>query len=280
MTLTFKKYSALFLILLVASALPAQEAKKVEKVYKVNPYISTTIGVVGASATYFGIKRLRDKEEIPLEIVLSLDKYEVNPFDRKALFLNPENRHTANTISDIGQYITFAAPIFLLADKRIRNHWLDIGLLYFETQSISTLVYAWTPIGPQFIERYRPETYYDELKLSQRQSGQNRNSFFSGHALVTATGSFFIAKVISDYHPELGGKKWLLYGAALVPPAFVSFFRVKALRHFPTDTIAATVIGGAIGFLIPHFHKKAKNKSGLSFGTNNGGDGIALSYQF
>ena len=203
----------------------------------------------------------------------------MNSFDRSALFLNVENRKTANTISDVGQYVTFFAPIFLLSDKKIRKQWFDIGLLYFETQAISTLIYAWTPLGPQFIDRYRPETYYDEINLITRQSGQNRNSFFSGHALVTSTASFFMAKIICDYHPELGGKKWLVYGAALIPPAFVSFFRVRALRHFPTDTIAATAIGGAVGFLIPHFHK-IKKDNGLSIDTNLEGNGLALKYRF
>ena len=112
-----------------------------------------------------------------------------------------------------------------------------------------------------------------------RQSGQNRNSFFSGHALVTSTASFFMAKVICDFHPELGAKKWLIYGAALIPPAFVGYFRVRALRHFPTDTIAATAIGATVGFLIPHFHKKKKDK-GFSIDTNLEGNGLALKYRF
>ncbi len=257
----------------------AQQAAKEENVYKINRYITASIGIVGSTASYFGIKKVRKKIDIPEEVVLGLDKYDVNSFDRWALFQNPNHRKNANTISDIGQYAAFTAPVFLLADKRIRNHWMDIGLLYFETQAVATLIYSWSPLGPQFIDRYRPETYYDELKLKNRQSGQNHNSFFSGHALVTATGSFFIAKVVCDFHPELGGKKWLVYGAALIPPAFVSYFRVRALRHFPTDTIAATAIGATVGILIPHFHKK-KNRSGISIDTNLEGNGIALSYRF
>lgn len=213
-------------------------------------------------------------------MVLNLDKYDVNSFDRPALFQNPGNRETANTVSDVGLYTVILAPVFLLTDKKIRNHWFGIGLMYFETQAVSALIYTWSPLGPQFNDRYRPETYYKEIKLTQRQSGQNRNSFFSGHTLMTSTASFFIAKVICDYHPELGKKKWLVYGAALVPPAFVAYFRVKGLRHFPTDTIAATAIGAAVGILIPQLHKNAMKKSGLSINTNIEGNGIALNYRF
>lgn len=213
-------------------------------------------------------------------MVLNLDKYDVNSFDRHALFQDPGNQETANNISDISVYVALVAPVLLLTDKKITKHWLGIGLMYFETQTISALIYAWSPLGPQFIDRYRPETYYDEIKLTQRQSGQNRNSFFSGHTLATATASFFTAKVICDFHPELGKKKWLVYSAALIPPAFVAYFRVKALRHFPTDTIVATGIGAAAGILIPQLHKNAMKKSGLTIDTNIEGNGIALKYRF
>jgi len=267
-------------LFLFGSNLLAQKVQKEENVYKTNPYISASIGIVGSTASYFGFKKIRDKEDIPAEVVLSLDKYDVNGFDRHALFQDPGYRETANTISDIGLYATFVAPVFLLADKKIRKHWLNIGLMYFETQAISGLLYAWSPFGPQFIDRYRPETYYNEIKLTQRQSGQNRNSFFSGHTVITATASFFMAKVICDFHPELGKKKWLIYGAAFIPPTFVAYFRVKALQHFPTDTIAATAIGATVGILIPQLHKNAMKKSGLSIDTNFEGNGIALNYRF
>ena len=256
----------------------AQHVEKVAKIYKVNRIISASIGIAGSTASYFGIKKVRDKSIIPEQTVLALDKNSVNAFDRAALFQSVEQRNSANTISDVGQYVTFFAPVLLLADRRIRKDWLDVGLLYFETQAIATIIYAWTPLGPQFIDRYRPETYYDELNLKNRQSGQNKNSFYSGHALVTSTASFFIAKVICDYHPELGGKKWLVYSAALVPPAFVSYFRVRALRHFPTDTIAATAIGAAVGILIPHLHKN--KKADFSIDSNIEGNGLALKYRF
>ena len=274
------KFYLLLILALFASTTYAQEVEDQESKYKINPYISASIGVVGTTANYFGVIKFRDKTAISEEIVLSLDKNNVNSFDRWALFQDPSKRGTYNSISDIGLITTFLAPVFLLADKRIKSHWLDIGLLYFETQTIAAFLYAWSPLGPQFIDRYRPETYYNEINLANRQDGQNRNSFFSGHTLITATGSFFIAKVICDFHPELGKKKWLVYSAALVPPAVVGYFRIKALRHFSTDTIASTVLGAAVGILIPHFHKKRKKDSGFSIDTNIEGNGIALNYRF
>lgn len=274
-----QRFYSLMIFFFIAPALFAQKAEKPENIYKINPYITASMGVVGTTTGFIGMKRLRDKKEISEDIVLDLNKNDVNGFDRWVLNQNPENRKAANNISDIGLYATVAAPVLLIADKRIRSHWFEIGLLYFETQSVALLMYGWSPFGPQVIDRYRPETYFDEIKLKTRQDGGNRNSFFSGHTVTTATSSFFMAKVICDFHPELGNKKWLVYSAALIPPAFVGYFRMRSLRHFPTDTMAATAIGAAIGILIPHLHKK-KNSSGLTIGTNVEGNGVAMNLRF
>ena len=69
-----------------------------------------------------------------------------------------------------------------------------------------------------------------------------------------------MAKVYSDYHPELGKKKWWLFAAAAIPPAFVGYFRYRGLKHFPTDVMVGTAIGAVSGILTPHIHKKKKNK--------------------
>jgi membrane-associated phospholipid phosphatase len=91
-----------------------------------------------------------------------------------------------------------------------------------------------------------------------------------------------MAKVMSDYHPELGNKKYWLYAAALVPPAFVGIYRIKALKHFPTDVIMGTAVGAAVGILIPHFHKLAmrKNKDLSVVPFAGGYSGLAFSYKF
>jgi membrane-associated phospholipid phosphatase len=95
-----------------------------------------------------------------------------------------------------------------------------------------------------------------EVVLNEKMDSGNANSFFSGHTSTTAAASFFMAKVISDYHPELGAKKWFLFAAALIPPTFVGYHRYRGFKHFPTDIAVGTAIGAAVGILTPHFHKK------------------------
>lgn len=105
------------------------------------------------------------------------------------------------------------------------------------------------------------------------------NSFFSGHTSWTAGASFFMAKVICDYHPELGSKKWPVYAAALIPPAFVGYHRYRGLKHFPTDIIFETAVGAAIGILNPHFHRIGKNRRNLSIAPFGGGySGLVLRF--
>ena len=111
-----------------------------------------------------------------------------------------------------------------------------------------------------FTNRYRPFAYYDELPTPDKTGDGTSDSWFSGHTAVTATSSFFMAKVYSDYHPELGAKKWIFFAAAVIPPAIVGVYRIKALKHSPTDVMMGTAVGAALGILIPHFHKVIKNK--------------------
>jgi len=87
------------------------------------------------------------------------------------------------------------------------------------------------------------------------------DSFFSGHVSLTASATFFMAKVFSDYHPQLGAKKWLLYTAALVPPALVGYGRYRGLMHFPSDILLGFTIGATVGILVPHLHKTAKEEN-------------------
>lgn len=266
----------IILILLVwsSSSLSAQEK---QSMYRVNRYVSTGIGLTGTITNYIGLNRILGKDSIPVATVLALRDKDVNSFDRVALRQNIDFVNTAKIISDVGLYASFFLPGLLFFDEEIGAEWKDISLMYFETQAISANVYSWSPLGPTFNERFRPGAYYDELELGDRRNGRKRNSFFSGHVSTTATGSFFMAKVYCDFHPELGRKKWLVYTAAAIPPIFVGIFRVKSLNHFPTDTMMGTLVGGVVGILVPHLHKR---KSRLSIGTTGNDLGFALSYRF
>ena len=165
-----------------------------------------------------------------------------------------------------------------ISDKRIRKEWLDVLLLYLETQGIGLNLYSWG--FPQYMDRIRPAAYYEELSLGRRTDGKNKNSFFSGHVSLGATSTFFTAKVINDFHPEWTYQRFLTYGAAFIPPAIVGYFRYRALKHYPSDILVGMLVGAATGILVPQFHKNKKRKLGLSLFYEAEGKGLAFLYRF
>ena len=88
--------------------------------------------------------------------------------------------------------------------------------------------------------------------MAERTTGNNRNSFYSGHDASVTYASFFTAKVFCDFHPDFGlGKKLLIYAAASVPSIIEGYFRVRALAHFPSDVAVGYSLGAAIGIIVP-----------------------------
>lgn len=265
---------------------------KTEKVYAVKPWIDGGIGVVGMLISTTGIDRLRDKDNIDLG---SLKRSDVPGFDRWAFPANAEKRESAETSSDLFFNASVALPLTLFVSKKFRKDWIDITAMYVETHALSSLTYAYSPIGPAFIDRTRPVAFYPELDQVDedgnvvddgiRIQGNNRNSFFSGHVSTTAVGTFFFAKVLSDYNPQwTGGQRALLFAAASLPPAFVAVQRVRALKHFPSDTAIGFGVGAFFGIMTPHIHKRwqRNHRSSLSigghFGDGAGGAGVSLRF--
>lgn len=251
-----------------------------EKIYGVNYWISGGIILTGVATNSFAHERLRNKPGMTEEHVNLITSKGVNGFDRWGLRQDPAGRDDAQMASDRILYISALLPFFLFLDKDIRYDWLDITMMYAETQAINSNLYGWGPLGPTFVERYRPAVYYEELPLKERNFGNLRNSFYSGHVGSTATATFFAAKVYADYHPGLGAKKYLLYGLASLPPAMVGYYRVKALKHFPSDNLVGMIVGASLGILIPELHRKTGGKASFSTIYTEQVKGLGMAYRF
>lgn len=249
--------------------------------YKVNYWISGGIVLAGGIANYLGIPRIVDKPEISLTELNALNRNNVSGFDRWALNQDASKADRNNSNAAIVLATTVTLPTLLAFDKHISKDWSKMLVMYLETIAVVSNVYGYSFIGPSVQNRFRPITYYTDLPVSERNDGNNRNSFYSGHVASTAAASFFMAKVYSDYHPELGGKKYLLYAAASIPPLLIGYFRIKGLRHFPSDDLAGLGVGALVGILIPEIHRiKFKNKD-LTVGLSTTGEstGIGLKWQ-
>jgi hypothetical protein len=214
-----------------------------------------------AAAAFGGALVMRQQEPLSTELVYSLDRSSVPAFDRRSFHIDLDEQLEARYSSDIVLGTSMIAPFLLALDKRVRREWGPLITLYSETMLINSSVQTWTAIG---VGRYRPIAYLPEASLSQRTDPANHNSFFSGHTSSTATATFFMARIMDDLHPELGGKRWLLYAGAAVPPALAGWYRIRAGKHFPSDVVTGFVFGAAVGMLVPELHRRT-HAHGLSF---------------
>jgi membrane-associated phospholipid phosphatase len=227
------------------------------RMYHVNYLVSGLIIGAGLGTDAFAISRIKNKPDLTADEIQALNPQSVNSFDRWALRQNPSGYKNYAKLSDIIEPPLFILlPAALALDKRIpKKDWGDIFMMYLEGHTITFTFYNYSWLGPTAHDRFRPLTYYTQLPLAARQDGGNRNSFYSGHTASVAFTTFFVAKVYCDYHPELGGSKYLIYTAALVPPVVMGYFRVRSLAHFPSDALVGLGLGTAVGILVPALHK-------------------------
>lgn len=210
--------------------------------------------IVGTGALTFMCKTETARQTaLDEESVMALSTGSVAPFDRFALRLNMNQRQDALDRSDVLMRLSIVAPVLLGLDKRVREEWKPVMAMYIESMLVNCSVQGWTANSTG---RYRPIAYVPEAGQELRTDAANRNSFFSGHTSTVATSSFFMAKVINDLHPELGGKRWLLYSAATVPTLLTGYYRVRAAKHFPSDVLVGAGFGALVGVLIPELHKR------------------------
>lgn len=235
---------------LVPSGVQAQGGASV---YRVDPKVDGAIILGTGALTYISIQQASRQAALDEESVLALSTSSVSSFDRIALHLNLNEQQNALDRSDLLLRVSMAAPVLLGLDKRVRQEWKPLVAMYVESMLVNCSVQGWTSNNAG---RFRPITYVPEAAMDLRTDPANRNSFFSGHTSTVATSTFFMAKVMNDLHPELGGKRWLLYGAAAVPTALTGYYRVKAAKHFPSDVLVGASFGALVGVLIPELHKR------------------------
>ena len=249
---------------------------KVSKIYRVNYFTNSVIIAGGLATDYFAIDRIKGKPDLSDAEILALNPGVMNSIDRWALHQNSSQYKQYSKLSDyIEPPIFILLPALLGFDKKIKKDWLDILFMYIEGHTITFTFYNYSWLGPTFQNRYRPLTYYTDLPLADRKSGNNRNSFYSGHVASVAFTTFFAVKVYCDYHPDMGASKYLLYSAALVPPVVMGYLRVKALAHFPSDDMVGLTLGAVIGIVLPELHKF--NYKGVTLGMLCTPDAMGLS---
>jgi membrane-associated phospholipid phosphatase len=232
------------------------------KKYHVDFWGTFGFSVLATAADIYAIpKIIHSKKDLTVAELQALNPSAFNGFDSWALNLDYTQRDKFYKISDITlPGIIIVSGGLLAFDKSINKDWLNIMLMYYQMHAITFSIYNFSFFGPAFQNKYRPVVYYNQFPMQDRLGGNQRNSMYSGHVATSAASTFFLVKVYSDYHPEIGHKKLLLYGLASIPPLIEGYFRVKALAHFPTDVMVGFMIGSACGIIVPEMHRiKKKN---------------------
>ena len=226
--------------------------------YSINYKQSLLLTLLAFAADIYAIPAiLRNKETISDDELRALDRAVVAPIDQYALRQDYADKDRCRRISDHLLRASIGLIGLLFISKKMRQQWRQILLLYAETHAVTYTIYSFTPIGPAFSNRYRPVVYYEPLPTAVRNKGNNRNSMYSGHTGNAACAGFFMAKVLNDLHPKWNNRqKAFGYLLALLPAVLVGRFRIKALKHFPSDILLAIAIGAACGILTPELHKR------------------------
>lgn len=274
-----RKYIAQTILLFVSLTAWSQSKDSLhQKIYNVRAAVDIPITAGGLVLNYTGNNILRKKAPLDSVTIAHLDPNQINSFDRVATRQDANYAPTADKISDYGMFACFATPLLFLADKKIRQDWAPLFLLYLETEAIVGSLYSWG--AAMHIDRIRPYVYHPEIPMWRKTGVGTQTSFYSGHVSSSAAACFFVAKVFSDYHPEWGNKKYLLFGGAAIPPIFIAYHRIKAMEHFPTDAITGFIVGTTTGILVPHLHKNKKANLAIVPVAAGRFNGFAMTYKF
>jgi len=220
--------------------------------YKIKYFIDVPLTVTGLVASKYGTDYLRDRRPNNNEKISELTPGDVWWLDRGATRQVPSDAPKYETISTKLMRGAMFAPAILLADPKVRNIWQDYSLLYFEAQSVNAMAYL---AGAIPVRRLRPFMYNQDERFERKTGRNTTNSFFSGHASVVATSTFFMVKVYYGLHPEAKNRV-LFYSLAAIPPAATGYCRYKAAKHFPTDILTGIAVGALTGILVPELHKE------------------------
>lgn len=220
-----------------------------ESPYKTSFKVDGPAIVAGVGLTALGVSQMKNKSGLTTVEVNSLNKNDVNGFDRGTAGNYSES---ADNASYVPFYASFAMPVIMLLNKNEGSKAGQIMVMYVETMAATGAIYALTAGN---VYRNRPFVYGTEAPLSKRTDRDARRSFFAGHTAATASATFFAAKVFQDFNPGSKARPYVWAAAAAVP-AVVGYYRMKAGMHFLSDNLIGYAVGAGVGVLVPQLHKK------------------------
>lgn len=251
----------------------SQAQQQYDSPYELNwavdgPYLGASLGL-----NYLGLRLIRAKDHLSEDDLNSLSEEDIWGIDRWAAGnYSPD----ADKLSNVPFFGAVGLSLLFLIDEDERKHMGQISVLLLESLATTGALFT---ITAGLVEKSRPFVYNQDLPTEKRLINNSQRSFFAGHVAVAATGSFFAAKVFSDFNPDSWAKPYVWTLAALIP-AWAGYLRIESGNHFLTDTIIGYAIGAASGILIPELHKKGNENFSLTPTFGSYYKGLSLNYRF
>lgn len=232
----------LYLLLTLPFLLVAQDTVIYHLVLK-KDVAYTTAGLVGIGAAEM------IRKQTPAITKMALPELDLPDIDEIIFDYRPSQ---AGTWSDRTMYASVGINALFLLHKKSRNDFGTISVLLAETMVING---GLTNLSKTIFRRPRPYVYNPSWSSDRLITNTDRTSMVSGHTSGAAAGTFFFARVFSDYYPNSKIKPYV-WGLAATLPALTGYLRIRADKHYPSDVIAGYFLGAAIGYLVPTLHKK------------------------
>ncbi|HYQ18346.1 MAG TPA: phosphatase PAP2 family protein [Polyangiaceae bacterium] len=216
--------------------------------------------IIGASLGFAVILDLIDGtgEIRPQQISSDFNRNQLLSIDRASVSRKPVASASGYANLGLLAMVGFAVvdPIATgMREKSVQSAMVD-AFMYAESMS---LTFALTDIVKIAVRRPRPQAYAEAEQhrgdpLYSNSDTDSTLSFFSLHSSMTASIGATATYLAFARSPHTA-RPWITLGLTTALSTFVSIERVRAGKHFPTDVIAGSLAGAAVGVVVPHLHR-------------------------
>ncbi len=190
------------------------------------------------------------------------DSSTVNALDRPAI----GNRSSGARIASDWIYASMIGMPYALTlidvlttqdDGRAVDYFTE-ALILSETLAVAALLISLAKIGAQ---RPRPYAYDPDAPEDERTSSGAARSFFSGHTAAAFSMATASSYLFTQRHPDssLVVPMWLTTHALA---ATAGYLRVHSGDHFWSDVIVGSIVGSAVGLVVPMLHLSGSDRAG------------------
>jgi membrane-associated phospholipid phosphatase len=211
----------------------------------------------------FGLSELgghlaEQPDPVTIAEIEALRPSEVNPFDRCATrYWSFDWEDRSDGYRDA---VILSAGLLLSTQAVVRGRLSESVTVAVMLAETYFLLRGVTLTTKGLVGRYRPYLYNTDRSAQERSWRDEEEaalSFFSGHAAAAFAVATFTSKVFTDVHGRSAGTD-LLWGSSLSLAALTGYARIRAGMHYPSDVVVGALVGGAIGWLVPTFHRSGR----------------------